>query len=211
MKTAASLGLEPRKTPRQARSEATVAAIYEATIQVLLAEGVRRLTTTRVAERAGASVGTLYQYFPNKQALLHSVLALHLDGVADAVEAACRGPLADGLEARVATIVQAYMDAKLSRPDVSRVLYQIYAELNATELVGRVGGRIRAAVTDALAGAGEIRAEDLPMAVFMFQSALAGIARSFLEQGAPRRFRSGLREQAALLCMAYLRARTPAP
>lgn len=77
--------LKARKTPRQARSEATLAAIFEATIQVLLADGVARLTTTRVAERAGVSVGTMYQYFPHKQALLHAVLKRHLEGIVAAV------------------------------------------------------------------------------------------------------------------------------
>src|SRR5579862_5736285 len=61
---------EPRKTPIQARSAVTVEAISEATIQVLLSHGTERLTTTRIAERAGVSVGTLYQYYPNKQSLL---------------------------------------------------------------------------------------------------------------------------------------------
>ena len=68
--------LKPRKTPVQARSEATVDAIFKATIQVLLSDGERRLTTTRVAERAGVSVGTMYQYFPHKQALLYAVVRL---------------------------------------------------------------------------------------------------------------------------------------
>src|ERR1700684_1839327 len=106
--------LKPRKTPRQARSVATVDAIFEATIQVLLAEGARGLTTSRVAERAGVSVGTMYQYFPHKQSLLYAVLQQHLEAVADAVEAACaqyRGrtvaAIADGL-------VNAYIDAKIA-------------------------------------------------------------------------------------------------
>src|ERR1700684_3017742 len=81
--------LKPRKTPRQARSVATVDAIFEATIQVLLADGARGLTTSRVAERAGVSVGTMYQYFPHKQSLLYAVLQQHLAAVAGAVEAAC--------------------------------------------------------------------------------------------------------------------------
>ena len=59
--------LKPRKTPLQARSAATVTAIFEATIQVLLADGQARLTTTRVAERAGVPVGTLCPYFPHLQ------------------------------------------------------------------------------------------------------------------------------------------------
>jgi AcrR family transcriptional regulator len=80
---------EPRKTPIQPRATVTVGAISEATIQVLLKQGINRLTTTRVAERAGVSVGTLYQYYPNKQSLLFAVLADHLVNVAGAVEAAC--------------------------------------------------------------------------------------------------------------------------
>ncbi len=74
--------------PVQARSLNTVEAIFEACIQVLTTMGVERLTTTRVAERAGVSVGTLYQYFPNKQALLAAVLEKHLLLVVSAVEEA---------------------------------------------------------------------------------------------------------------------------
>jgi AcrR family transcriptional regulator len=65
MPTDSVVVFEPRKTPVQARSTVTVQAISEATIQVLLSHGAERLTTTRVAERAGVSVGTLYQYYPN--------------------------------------------------------------------------------------------------------------------------------------------------
>jgi len=59
-----------RKKPQQARSNDLVAAILEAALQVLAREGARRFTTTRVAERAGVSVGSIYQYFPNKAAIL---------------------------------------------------------------------------------------------------------------------------------------------
>jgi AcrR family transcriptional regulator len=82
--------LEPRKTPVQARSAASVEAILEATIQVLLSAGKERLTTTRVALRAGVSVGTLYQYFPNKSALLKAALKRHLDEVTEEIERVCR-------------------------------------------------------------------------------------------------------------------------
>jgi AcrR family transcriptional regulator len=59
-----------RKHPRQARSTELVAAILDAAIQVLAKDGAQRFTTARVAERAGVSVGSLYQYFPNKAAIL---------------------------------------------------------------------------------------------------------------------------------------------
>lgn len=62
--------ISPRKLPRQARSSRLVADILEAAIRVLVRDGARRFTTARVAERAGISVGSLYQYFPNKEAIL---------------------------------------------------------------------------------------------------------------------------------------------
>jgi len=62
--------ISSRKQPQQARSTELVAAILEAAIQVLAKEGAARFTTARVAEKAGVSVGSLYQYFPNKAAIL---------------------------------------------------------------------------------------------------------------------------------------------
>ncbi|MCE1186225.1 MAG: TetR family transcriptional regulator [Rhodocyclales bacterium] len=59
-----------RKAPKQARSTELVASILEAAAQVLAQEGAARFTTARVAERAGVSVGSIYQYFPNKAAIL---------------------------------------------------------------------------------------------------------------------------------------------
>jgi AcrR family transcriptional regulator len=59
-----------RKQPKQARANALIEAVLDAAIQVLMAEGAQRFTTARVAERAGVSVGSLYQYFPNKAAIL---------------------------------------------------------------------------------------------------------------------------------------------
>ncbi|MBR0726884.1 TetR family transcriptional regulator [Bradyrhizobium manausense] len=65
-----SRSVSSRKQPQQARSNELVAAILDAAVQVLAKEGAQRFTTARVAERAGVSVGSLYQYFPNKAAIL---------------------------------------------------------------------------------------------------------------------------------------------
>ncbi|WP_342235920.1 TetR family transcriptional regulator [Inquilinus sp. OTU3971] len=62
--------ISSRKQPQQARSTGLVDAILEAAVQVLAKEGAQRFTTARVAEKAGVSVGSIYQYFPNKAAIL---------------------------------------------------------------------------------------------------------------------------------------------
>ena len=75
MKSPKTPRLSSRKQPKQARSSRLVADILEAAVQVLSREGARRFTTARVAERAGISVGSLYQYFPNKEAILFRLQA----------------------------------------------------------------------------------------------------------------------------------------
>jgi AcrR family transcriptional regulator len=65
-----SASISLRKQPQQARSEGLVATILEAAVQVLAKQGAQRFTAARVAEKAGVSVGSLYQYFPNKAAIL---------------------------------------------------------------------------------------------------------------------------------------------
>jgi len=105
---------EARKTPVQARSTTTVEAIFGATIQVLLRYGPDRLTMTRVAERAGVSVGTLYHY-PNKHSLLFAILERHFDCAIEAVESACEQHHHQPLDAMVEAVVPAFTDAKLER------------------------------------------------------------------------------------------------
>lgn len=70
--------LAPRRLPKQERSEATVEAILEAAAQVFERYGYAAGTTNRIAERAGVSIGSLYQYFPNKDAILVALVHRHL-------------------------------------------------------------------------------------------------------------------------------------
>jgi AcrR family transcriptional regulator len=70
-----SARISSRKQPKQARSSDLVAAVLDAAVQVLAKEGAPRFTTARVAEKAGVSVGSLYQYFPNKAAILFRLQA----------------------------------------------------------------------------------------------------------------------------------------
>jgi AcrR family transcriptional regulator len=198
------VSFEPRKTPVQARSTVTVEAIFEATIQVLLEVGPDRLTTTRVAERAGVSVGTLYQYFPNKQALLFSVMEQHMSHVGDAMEQACRRNHGQPIATMVESVVQAFVDAKLKRSDISTALYATTTGRKATALMNKVGKRAQVACAAMLATASDAEFSDLPFTTFILFSAMGGVIRAVLEAGASPNMVSSLRKQLVLLGRSYL-------
>lgn len=197
---------EPRKTPVQARSAVTVEAISEATIQVLLSLGTDRLTTTRVAERAGVSVGTLYQYYPNKQSLLFAVLEDHLDKVSAAVETACERARGMPLAEMVQEVVEAFVDAKMERTDISTALYRIAAEVGGPALVKRMGQRSQKALEAMLRTAPDAVLRQEKFAIQMMFSAMAGTTRSVLEAGASPAMVRNLRDHLVKLCQSYILA-----
>jgi AcrR family transcriptional regulator len=86
MKTWQAPVISVRKRPQQARSARLVAYILEAAVRVLAREGAQKFTTARVAEEAGVSVGSLYQYFPNKEAILFRLQTDEWDQTSDLLE-----------------------------------------------------------------------------------------------------------------------------
>lgn len=208
MATHTLTAFEPRKTPVQERAAVTVEALSEATIQVLLAHGADRLTTTRVAERAGVSVGTLYQYFPNKQSLLFAVLKEHLKAVSDRVEAACERAKHKPLTEMIKQVVEAYVDVKMERSDISVALYQIAPDVGGPALVRRAFQRLRKAIEAMVETAPDMTSQPDKFALEMMLAAMSGAMRSVLEAGASPAMMRKLREHLVLLCQSYLAAAT---
>src|SRR5215470_8765407 len=183
MATDSAVAFEPRKTPVQARAAVTVEAISEATIQILLSHGPDRLTTTRVADRAGVSVGTLYQYYPNKHSLLFAVMEDHLDKVTVAVEAACQRARYKPLAEMIKEVVEAFVDIKMERADISVALYQVAPDVGGPALVRRCAGRMRKALEALLQTAPDVEFSPDKYAVDVMLSAMSGAMRAALEAG----------------------------
>ena len=198
--------LEPRKTPVQARSTASVDAILEATIQVLLDAGKERLTTTKVASRAGVSVGTLYQYFPNKSSLLQAALRRHLEEVAEAVEQACREQQGSTLVQMATALVNAFMEAKMRRAKTSVALYSVSADVDGAKIVQQMAARFSKAVVEMLESSSEPLTKDSQLIASMLQSAMAGVSRGLLESAAPEKQFDAVRQELVVLACAYLGA-----
>ncbi len=187
MTAIAQAALKPRKQPVQARSETTVLAIYEASIQVLLSVGYRKLTTTRVAERAGVSVGTLYQYFPNRQALIRAVLERYLAEMSASIQTDCRSLKGRSLDEIATGMVDAMIAAKWRRLEVSRAMHEPLVEVGGAELVRASAAKGAFLVADLLASCPEIAGVDVePLAVFLVMACTSMLQAAFIEYSADK-------------------------
>jgi AcrR family transcriptional regulator len=111
-----------RKLPQQDRSRVTVEAILEATAHILTEEGYQKANTNRIAERAGISIGSLYQYFPNKESLMAALMAQHSDEIATLVESKLQDLFDAPLEETVPALVRAVIAAHAINPRLHQVL-----------------------------------------------------------------------------------------
>jgi AcrR family transcriptional regulator len=116
----------PRKVPRQERSRLTVEAILDAAARVFERHGYAGGTTNRIAERAGVSIGSLYQYFPNKDAILVALVEQHLDEGTAAIGPVLADLVADAPPVDVAMrqLVEAMVALHRERPALHRVLFE---------------------------------------------------------------------------------------
>lgn len=200
------VALEPRKSPVQARSTASVDAILDATVQVLVGVGKERLTTTRVAFRAGVSVGTLYQYFPNKNALLQTVLKRHLNEVTEAVERVCKEQRGEPLRQMVTALITVFMQAKMRNPKASTALYAVSSDVDGAKIRQQIGNRINRAMVRMLASSSERLASDAQVVAAMLHGAMVGVSRGILESSTPEMQVDTLRRELIFLACAYVDA-----
>ncbi len=112
----------PRKTPSQPRSERTVEAIVEAAARILETRGLAGFNTNAVADKAGVSVGSLYQYFPNKDALIATLSARERTLLGTEIAAAARQAQGLALATALRQLARVAIHRQLARPDLARVL-----------------------------------------------------------------------------------------
>ena len=113
---------KPRKVASQERSRATVDALVEATARILVKEGFDKASTNRIAEVAGVSVGSLYQYFPGKEALVAAVIERHQQEIMQTVRGELAEVLAQPVEKAVRKLVAVVVKAHRVDPRLHRVL-----------------------------------------------------------------------------------------
>jgi AcrR family transcriptional regulator len=122
MLMARKLQINPRKLASQERSRATVEALIEATARVLIREGYDRASTNRIAELAGVSIGSLYQYFPSKEALVAAVIDRHTQEISEVTRNALVKAAARPIEVAAREFVSVAIDGHRVNPKLHGVL-----------------------------------------------------------------------------------------
>ena len=194
---------QPRKRPQQERSRITVEAVLEAAAQVLERDGYADLTTTAVAERAGVSIGTLYQYFPDKDAVIAGLVEDWLAGEVQDMKRVFEGAESLDLEDAADRLVEAFVAVFADRTGRS-----------AAVLHGALWVRWRPAIDDLLADtvsgvAGLLRrsqrTDDADLTAYVATHAVVGVVvRALVER--PGDLESGaVSREAKRLVRGYLR------
>jgi AcrR family transcriptional regulator len=167
---------QPKRRPRQARSRALVDAILIATESVLEDRGIDRMTTARVAEVAGVSIGSLYQYFPNKEALAAAVVEHRVQQDWQRFQRAIERTRGQGADALIRELTRGAYLAWAQRPRLYGALVSALERVERTDAVEATMARMGTTLVAALEGAPGLR-RDAAAAVRIAMSASQGVLR----------------------------------
>jgi len=188
-----------RRRAKQARAQQTIAVVLEAAAQVLQREEYAGATTNRIAKRAGVSVGTIYQYFADKEQIFDTLIGREIEGLLGLLQGVAPDPdesIADGLRHLLHLLVRA-------RPDAP-VLYRSLEHV-PNALFRRRVAEARAGVIDWVRGflashRSEIRVPDLDVAAFVVVAAAEGVAIN----ASPEFYRARGADELAMVFTRYL-------
>jgi AcrR family transcriptional regulator len=198
----------PRKQASQARSRATVDALVEATARILVREGFDAASTNRIAELAGVSVGSLYQYFPSKEALVAAVIDRHHREIMQVVRGALAEVASEPLEPAVRKLVAVAIEAHRVDPKLHRVLTEQIPRTGRLENVETFSRQNYALFRAYLEGhRDEVRAVDLELAAFVCVTSIEALTHTAVlhHHDLSNAAMAALVDEAARLVVGYLR------
>ncbi|HEY2510489.1 MAG TPA: TetR/AcrR family transcriptional regulator [Polyangiaceae bacterium] len=193
-----------RKRPRQERSEATVDAILEGASRLFVAEGYAAATTNRIAQSAGISVGSLYQYFPSKDAIAVELVRRFRANRVAFLESQLKGADAQPLESITRTLFTSFLKAEGIRPELYSVLIEQVLRTSARKELRGYEERLEGLVAGALRKVQPPpKVEDVDLAAFMLVRLVLALVHS-VNADRPRYNTPMLVKELTRLVMAYL-------
>jgi AcrR family transcriptional regulator len=166
----------PRKNPSQERSMATVEALLQATARILVKEGYDRASTNRIAEAAGVSVGSLYQYFPSKEALVAALIDDHMSSMTRLLETKALELAEAPINAAIAEVIRAMIEAHRIDPRLHQVLVEQVPRLGRLQRIEQLEGHTRALIRAYLEARKDlVRPKNLDLAAFLITHTVEAI------------------------------------
>jgi AcrR family transcriptional regulator len=170
---------QPRKTAVQERSQATVEAILAATARILVKDGYDRASTNRIALAAGVSIGSLYQYFPSKEALVAALIERHVEEMSAVVARAFLRLAAQPLGIAARELVRLMVDAHAVDPKLHKVLVEQVPRVGRMEKLLDLESKMTALARAYFeAHRAEIREVDLDLAAFVVVRAVEALTHA---------------------------------
>jgi len=169
----------PRKEASQERSRATVDALVEATARILVREGFDKASTNRIAQEAGVSIGSLYQYYPSKEALVVALIDRHNREIMQVVRGTLAEVAAQPVEEAVRTLVAVAIRAHRIDPKLHRVLTEQIPRTGRLEKVEAFNREIYALFRAFLEDhRDELRTVDLGLAAFVCVTSIEALTHT---------------------------------
>lgn len=178
--------ISPRKAPRQARSQATVGAILDAAARVLVERGYAATNTNLVAELAGVSVGSLYQYFPNKDALITALHERHSRQMNEVAERVLQVDEELGFDAALSRAIHGIVEAHLVDAGLHRVLERQLAGMETLDHHAEVERKMSEQILRLLKRyPDDVKVPDLRLATYMLMHSLHSLVHAVVYERPP--------------------------
>jgi AcrR family transcriptional regulator len=195
-----------RRKPQQRRARETVEAVLDAVVRILKRGGVEAVTTNRVAEVAGVSIGSVYQYFPDKRAIFAALHERHIREIDRLVEAKLMNHATSPLDTLMRAMIEAMIDAHTPDPELYELLSsEVPHRAEGTrDFAVRLHGAFRLAIASR---ADELKTRrDLDTVVFVVTHMVESLSHGAVLRRPPRLSLAAAKEEAVRAVLAYLHA-----
>ncbi len=195
----------PRKLPQQERSKVTVDAILTATTRILTQVGYNKASTNRIAELAGVSIGSLYQYFPSKEALVTSLAEHHVNSMMEKIELKLQELFNAPIEIVVRELVKVSIAAHGIDPMLHKVLNEQVPRINNTNAEARVTALLSAYLKQ---NRDRIEPQNLDLAVLIMERTVEALTHTAVIERPELLSDGQLEEEITNLLLCYLVKKT---
>jgi len=195
-----------RREPQQRRARQTVEAVLDAVIKILKRQGFEAVTTNRIAEVAGVSIGSVYQYFPDKRAIFAALHERHIEEIDRLVETKLMEHAASPLDTLMRAMIEAMVDAHASDPELYELLLtEVPHRAEGTrDFAVRLHGAFRLAIASR---SDEVKTRrDLETVVFVVTHMVEALSHGAVLRRPARLSLAAAKEEAVRAVLAYLHA-----